>query len=186
VRTGRRKASGPHEGLPPWLHGPVQRWVVAKFSGSSLLGLGYEGSRAVAAYIALTHDIKTMSFDDDNAVVDRVIEAAENDPELCLDVVDATLRFLPEAETNTVLADTLALGGSAWMVAPDGKSLVRRIDPTAVEQFALATSPNHVASQKLAEAWGYAFGRQPNASHAWSDAIKAVEALLIPLVCPNK
>jgi len=96
------------------------------------------------------------------------------------------LRFLPEAETNTVLADTLALGGSAWMVAPDGKSLVRRIDPTAVEQFALATSPNHVASQKLAEAWGYAYGRQPNASYAWSDAIKAVEALLIPLVCPNK
>src|SRR5664280_2954717 len=95
VRNGTRQISGPHEGLPPWLHGPVQRWVVAKFSTSSLLGMGSEGRR-VAAHIALTHDIQTASFDDGEAVVTRVIDASDEDPELSLDVVDAILRLQPD------------------------------------------------------------------------------------------
>lgn len=164
--------------------------MIAKFDQSSRLGMG-PASRAVALHIALTHDIPTFSFDDDDGVVDRVIQAADKDGDLCLDVVDAILRLQPDgmlsrADQTARLADTLTLGGSAWMVAPDSKSLVRRVDSTAVAQFAAATTPVDVASEELREAWNSAYGRNPNPAQAWNHAIKACEALLIPLVCPKK
>jgi hypothetical protein len=164
--------------------------VIAKFDQSSRLGMGPDGQN-VAAHIALTHDIPTFSFDDDEGVVGRVIQAADKDGELCLDVVDAILRLQPEgimsrADQTVRLADTLTLGGSFWMVAPDSMSLVRRVDPTAVAQFAAATADTDVASEELREAWGKAYGRNPDPSDAWEHAIKACEALLIPMVVPNQ
>jgi hypothetical protein len=38
----------------------------------------------------------------------------------------------------------------------------------------------------MAEAWIAAYGRNPNASDAWDHSIKAVEAVLIPIVTPAK
>jgi hypothetical protein len=52
--------------------------------------------------------------------------------------------------------------------------------------YELATSPTDHASGELAEAWSKAYGLQPNASDAWDHAIKALEAILIPIVCPTR
>jgi hypothetical protein len=49
-----------------------------------------------------------------------------------------------------------------------------------------AAAPADVASAELSEAWGKAYGLRPDASDAWDHSIKAVEALLVPLVVPNK
>lgn len=152
--------------------------------------MGAEG-RNVAMHIALTHDIPTFSFDDGDSVVGRVIDAADKDGELCLDVVDAILRLQPDgfmsrADQTVRLADTLTLGGSVWTVAPDSMSLVRRVDPTAMAQFTAATTTEDVASEELREAWANVYGRSPNPAQAWKHAIMACEALLIPLVCPKK
>jgi hypothetical protein len=46
--------------------------------------------------------------------------------------------------------------------------------------------PDDVASRELKEPWGSAYGRNPNASDAWDHSIKAVEAVLIPIVIPAK
>jgi hypothetical protein len=71
-------------------------------------------------------------------------------------------------------------------VDPAGRRLVRRVDATASAAFEQAKSPADTASEELDEAWQRAYGREPDPSDAWDHAIKAVEAVLIPIVVPNQ
>ena len=75
---------------------------------------------------------------------------------------------------------TLARGGSIWRATAHG--LERRVDPTVTAAFESATGTGDVASAELTEAWIRAYGRDPDPSDAWDHAIKAVEAILIPIV----
>jgi hypothetical protein len=75
---------------------------------------------------------------------------------------------------------TLARGGSIWQATAHG--LERRVDPTVTAAFESATGTGDVASAELTEAWIRAYGRDPDPSDAWDHAIKAVEAILIPIV----
>ena len=77
------------------------------------------------------------------------------------------------------------LGGSVWRVGPNYDRLVRRVDPTATASLVEASSPDSVASAELKEAWTAAYARNPDPSDAWDHSIKAVEAILIPIV-PTK
>lgn len=102
-------------------------------------------------------------------------------------MVDAALHLRKFHEwQRDSLDEILQLGGSIWQVAPDGRSLVRRVDATAQEAFRGASSPGDVASAELKEAWTAVYGRNPDASDAWDHSIKAVEAVLIPMVTPAK
>ena len=56
------------------------------------------------------------------------------------------------------------------------------MDPTVTAAFESATGTGDVASAELTEAWIRAYGRDPDPSDAWDHAIKAVEAILIPIV----
>ncbi len=47
-------------------------------------------------------------------------------------------------------------------------------------------APGDQASAELVEAWAKAYGLAPDPSDAWDHAIKAVEAVLIPIVVPAK
>jgi hypothetical protein len=78
----------------------------------------------------------------------------------------------------------LDCGGSAWTATDSG--LQRRVDPTARGAFDAASQPVDVASEELTHAWRRAYDREPDASDAWDHAIKAVEAILIPIVVPNQ
>ncbi len=77
------------------------------------------------------------------------------------------------------------MGASTWKVAPDRRSLTSRVDPTVEEALSAATSPEDAASAELREAWTRAYGRERDPSDAWDHAIKAVEALLRPIVSPK-
>lgn len=108
---------------------------------------------------------------------------AESDPELMLDVIDATLSLADPNVSGLLTAFEDA--GSEWTVAEDGKSLEKRVDETARDQFAAATSAQDDAAQHLREAWHSTYGRHPNPSDAWDHAIKAVEAVLWQDVIPK-
>lgn len=91
----------------------------------------------------------------------------------------AALHGLPNLES------ALYGAGSAWRVKDDSTGLERRVEPKAVaaRDQALAAAPN--ASDHLATAWSETYGLHPNPGHAYSEAIKAVEAAAVPLVEPN-
>ena len=82
------------------------------------------------------------------------------------------------------LETNLALGNSAWEASESG--LRRRVDPTAAKHSAAASEVPDDASAHLAEAWAKGYERNADASDAWDHAIKAVEAVLIPIVVPDQ
>ena len=141
-------------------------------------------------YIATMNEIVVKPGATDHDVLQTVLNRCVQDQEVCLDVVDTLLQFRGDsssgAQGGEELSLVLTIGRSVWDSAPDGKSLVRRTDVTASDQARAAMTPNDVASAELSHAWDKVFGRHQDASDAWDHAIKATEAVLIPIVCPKK
>ena len=104
--------------------------------------------------------------------------------DLCLDVVDYILQYrsIP-AEELSALECRLEDGGSAWRATSRG--LERRVDATlqnaAESVFETETRP----AQHLRDAWQKAWGRSPDASAAYTNAVRAVEAAYAPIVSPK-
>jgi hypothetical protein len=115
---------------------------------------------------------------------EEIIAFCLADPDQYLDVIHATLQIDNYHGRPEELEIMLAYGGSAWQASKSG--LRRRVGPTTQFAFDAATTPDDIASQELAEAWQMAYGREPNPSDAWNHAIKAAEAVLIPMVTPTQ
>ena len=115
--------------------------------------------------------------------------AAQGDEEL-LDALHVTLGVIstegrtyarpPYREIDRILA----IGRSAWTATEEG--LVHRADPTGQKAFEVAIATPGSATTELSEAWIHAHERKNKAGDAWDHAIKAVEAVLIPIVVPTK
>ncbi len=104
--------------------------------------------------------------------------------ELYLDVIDYLLHHarVPEyriGDLERVLSD----GGSAWRATPRG--LEGRVDETlqgiAESVFATDSRP----ADYLRSAWHKAWGREPDPTGAYREAVRAVEAAFAPTVSPN-
>lgn len=105
-----------------------------------------------------------------------------------LDLLDAILSAKPSPSDDLrgYLSVLLDRGGSMWTVAPDGGGLTELVVAEVQELGQAAMYPQDEASEHLAEAWQAAYGRATNAPDAWDHAIKALEALLKPLVIPGQ
>ena len=194
VRDGRAENEGPYEGVPRHLFQPLRHWVDMSFTGESGFMDGYWGGPRLAA--ALRYPItprpgQPLTVQELTLSLQNVVGTS-----VMLDVVDAVLHlyssFLSIDSSFTwsrryrELDEVLELAGSVWRVGPDRDRLVRRVDPAATAAMVEASSPMDTASAELREAWNVAYGRNPDASDAWDHSIKAVEAVLIPVVTPNK
>ena len=191
VRTGRQQDVGPYEGVPEHLWESLSDWVIAVFNEEDDPNPFIPDSRRYAGRrLAAAIRVRIRRPHGEELTVRHVIRSlvAWIEAEALLDAVDAVLHF-DEATTDEVgaLDELLSLAGSAWEVDPLGRrKLVRRVDPTATAAFAESASPDDIASAELREAWAAAYARNPDASDAWDHSIKAVEAMLIPIVTPNK
>lgn len=105
------------------------------------------------------------------------------------DVIDAVLDlgWGYAGPLQELLDDAL----SAYTVAPDGRGLVTRADPTATAalaesvQTAKSRSDAGSAADHLTAAWGAAYALKPDAVRAYSESIKAVEAAAHSVIEPG-
>jgi len=122
-----------------------------------------------------------------------------------LDIIDAILKWstryydekgvgdTPEEKAENrwwdivePLDDALELGGSAWRVNAQLDGLERRLDEIvhdAADQATDAAAPE--PATHLRNAWSATYGRNPDPTTAYSEAVKAVEAAACPLVLPK-
>jgi hypothetical protein len=182
VRQGRREPDGPYEGVPSHLRKHLRDWFESVATGYQ----GYPDSQKLNG-LALTFRVPLPSGHSPTELAAVVLDRADQDEHLFIDMIDYLLH---ESDMDLSLVDwlreTLDKGASVWTISADNRSLVRRVDPTTAEAFVLATTPEDASSAELREAWSAAYGLHPDASDAWDHSIKAVEAVLIPIVVPKQ
>jgi hypothetical protein len=88
-------------------------------------------------------------------------------------------------ECAIALERILQIGGSKWRVEND--HIEARVDDALREAVLRARTETKTtsASTHLRDAWTACYGRNPNPTLAYSEAIKAVEAAAAPVISPN-
>jgi hypothetical protein len=176
-----------YEGVPVHLREPLVSWLrdVLGDTGNSfaaqLFGVDPPaGMNQIGLDVGLRLHLPVVRLE-------GVIKLVRANEELFLDVLDATLwAGRSDHSIWRTLQNLLGTGGSAWRVAADHRSLERRVDDTVAEAAQTVVSmPNKSAGHHLAIAWKAAYGLHPDATKAYSEAIKAVEAAAASVVSPN-
>lgn len=174
------------DGVPPWLFESLMAWIANPFEYT------HQGSRRydLDAMTELERRSRRPLPGADRRDKWNSLKTLMTSDELfMLDVVDFALdrsEFVDSDEAlelETMLIDA----GSTWKVAENGERwrLIRRL-ATATEQAAeVAKSVADRAADHLSEARSLAFGRSPNSSTAYREAVRAVEAAAKPIISPN-
>jgi hypothetical protein len=184
AREGRPVPDGPFEGVPPHLRQQLIGWLLDVYTSTPPDALSRRIDVVGLELVAALLRIDLTGLDSDGPFP-TIIGWASSDDERFLDLLHYTLQFPSKVGTAwKKLEILLALGGSVWRATEKGLEL--RVDPTAGAAFDQASQTSDASSDDLSEAWGKAYGRHPNASDAWDHAIKACEAILIPIVVPKQ
>ena len=175
-----------HEGVPQWLRDPLLGWIYRE--------IGNE------------HAIRTQSIDNEwrgillsNLRKDIPQKVGDINNSDYLDVIDCVisvrLRYRnirhqepwPDQEPWLVrlrdLERILRDGGSVWQV--DVHGLTRRVNETQQRLVSDVLATKTPPAQYLGDAWRKAWGRNPDASGAYGDAVRAVEAAYRSIVSPD-
>jgi hypothetical protein len=183
--------SEPREGVPDYLWQPLIEWLAEIVRG----GRGVPDAEwllrlQTSLEVSLRWDTPPHAFD-------SLITQMSADRPLALDVFDYALNDLGEiSETTgsytvnrvTTLMNILTRGGSAWGVAigeDQRAGLVRRLVGPVRESIEQLRGPHERAHHYLTEAWRKIFGRNPDPTDGWHEAVRAVEVVACPAVIPN-
>jgi hypothetical protein len=106
---------------------------------------------------------------------------------LALDVIDYLSAAVPSC--NQRLEDILRKGGAVWSVDDQGGGkpggLLRRQPAETRDALRQVLSVNDRASEHMHRAWIAAFGQHPLPGQAYSESIKALEAVLCGALLPK-
>lgn len=191
-----------HEGIPEWLDGSIWRWLMdrAAEGGPGIITrlerrlhiplAGPKdrllGSRHTPPNELLDRYWKSRSDNECLVLIDAILfdmqargHAAVDD-----DDVDTVERLIDAAQN---LDRILTEGGSAWSAHIDAPtwSLTRRVDDTTAELVKIVGSPTSDAARKIKAAWQACYRATPDPDTAYREAVRAVEAVTIPVTIPN-
>ncbi len=194
----------PEEEIPDWVLSSVLAFLEPFFQGEGPAasgfgpGWGYEGPpRDFVREVERSFQV-TLPWNGGRRTASNALwRMMQEDRGLLAKIIDYALRDMmmgygAQALDGAVKELTLALeqsGANYVIVQPDPQyfrfRLEKRTLPTARAAVAAQARQPGNAATHLDKAWRAAFGRDPNPSLAYSEAIKAVEAAAIPLVLPN-
>ncbi|WP_331718906.1 hypothetical protein OHU23_40595 (plasmid) [Streptomyces virginiae] len=188
------------EGVPDHLEIPLRQWVMA------ILQADEDNAQRVALHLRLRVDTGRHEYSPARFL------AVSTTKEQLLDVINTMLLFSAPAEADGqayrfdtsryvpgtadrnkaihVLQDMLTVGGSAYRVNDARTGLELRVGPTTQQAMSSALAASRIpscgsAADHLATAWQSTYGRNPDSSKAYSEAIKAVESAAQALIEPN-
>lgn len=174
-----------HESVPDWLLDSMTAWVTPSFdwsSGNDLEGLRLFERRIRRQIPGSTGSEKWRALSN----------TFPNEPDLLLELIDFQLHRVsadePYYQDDAAALDAiLAEGGSAWTVAEsDGAyALERRLGAVTAAAASGVMAVADRPSDHLKIAWTKAFGRSPDPSTSYLEAVKAVEAAVKPVISPN-
>lgn len=173
-----------YEGVPPWLRKSLEHWVDSQIMVEEW---GQDAPRAhLLREIERRCRIELKWRDGEFSAHRSLIGLMESDPRKFLDVVDALLTHHADDDAAYDLKQILSEGGSLWKVdfREDRWVLERRVEAT-VAGAAQSAMRRGRAGELLSRAWGEMYGREPNPSAAYRDAVRAVEAAAQPIVLPK-
>ncbi|MEU3550636.1 hypothetical protein [Streptomyces longwoodensis] len=180
-----------YEGLPDHLSVPVRQWSLKAMSNFVLVGVVCLRLRLPSSILNSRSPEEALANYQD-----------KNNPMIFMEIVDALLVGLTETnpyasghfgvtarELRVELDYILTEGGSAYTVNPEGDGLCRRVNETLRESLEAAVQAadkqKQGAGAHLREAFAAAYGINPNPSVAYSQSVKAVEAVANPLFLPK-
>ncbi|WP_327330492.1 hypothetical protein OG265_37135 (plasmid) [Streptomyces sp. NBC_01208] len=199
---GRREVEGPPvEGVPDYMEIPLRQWVMVLLQNDEV------NAQRIALHLKLRVDTGRVYSP-------AKFLAASTTKEQLLDVVSTMLAFSvppkippvsngrggrlylgshvnPKRENAVdALQDMLTLAGSSYRVNEARTGLELRIDETAQKALsstvaAARTAQSGSAAEHLSTAWKCAYGRDPDPSKAYSEAIKAVESASQAVIEPS-
>ncbi len=181
-----------HEGVPPWMAKSLLAWVIDRVPPP-------ERNRADAREAVLKGAERVLRLSlnwsgGDAAALKSLVDQVSADEELLL----TTAEYFAAQMDNTYnqsqrncfaeLDTLLKQSGSVWQVVwpPSGRpGFSRRVLPEIEAVFNLAIAQGDRAADYLRQAWQRAFGRDGNPDGAYRDAVRALEAVLKPIVSPE-
>lgn len=181
-----------HEGVPEWLRASLRTWVEDRLTRPMRRGMA--GAReAVEEPLREIERRLRLALRWDNGAwpaLHQVLAWANDYPDRFLTALDVLLgRLTGDAGDQAAerLDEILSQGGSAWRVATteDTWCLERRIDEAVQAVSDKAMEGTSSAARLLSDAWHAAYGRSPNPSEAYRDAVRAAEAAAKPVVTPD-
>ena len=166
-----------HEGAPRWMRKQLLEWLNRNLHSSAPDGHWYE-----AALNEMELDLKLPISEGRD-----LLPACSDDELLLLNVINWMLEHPEHRSYEEVVADILDRGGSAWQVVwADGAARLERRVVRALSELAhRVMAVGDVSGQHLQNAWREAWGINGSANEAYDQAVKAVEAALVPLVSPK-
>lgn len=185
VPTGRREALVEEfprylrEAIFQWMHdslesssGFVSTEFLINFQNASRVDIGFQSNR----YLNWNDQLLPYLREIDDAIFTNL-----------LDYLASSTPFEPGTEHP--LEYILSEGGSAWTIMRWNDiyaRLTRRVPEGVTEAFHDVLRATDRASRKLQEAWLDAYGPDPRASVAYSNAVVAVETAALTVIPVNK
>lgn len=182
----------PTEGLPGYLQQPVIEWFASAFRRG---GNYVEDAALQRLQLRFKLDPPLNWRSPETALTDLAARIV-GDGDFALDVLDYMLHHMEEftgpyehaADVAQGLAAILTSGGSAWEVTwtSDGQSFQLSRRATGPIREAIESIPATTrAHQHLVDAWNRLSQRNPDASGAYREAVRAVEAVAKPIILPS-
>lgn len=181
-----------HDGVPPWLSPSLIAWVHERFRKTVNRRYQWNGPAMLAAQRSLQLDFPYTTDVDMVAkwFTDRMIA----DEAFLLRLIDHLLGRMnyesPDMDRAADLNRFLIEGGSLFQVEVLSESeeragyhLARRVHDSTREAARLAIGQGR-AGVHLGDAWRATFGREPNPTYAYREAIRAIEAAAKPVIEP--
>lgn len=173
-----------HEGVPVWLQSSLLQWVTRFLTSPPYPHPQASPNAGRIHMVQRRLRVQGLDWASSHHVLASFRTCCQDDPELFLNVVDLLAHSVGDslnrpAESEKALkelADILDEGGSVWRLAElptGGPGLERRVDETVGTVAREVMQWSGRAGEHLGADWTAAYGRQPQPSEAYREAVRA-------------